>query len=315
MLALGTASVSASSLDVDETLDELLGEGPMSDATLLAFWRESDRVDVHSVVRSKGQTRRRGRPVRVAFRETAWGSLEIMAPERDRELIASAMDIGEALESRWLDGAESSIGALLNMTKAGDIDSLHLKVIAVPLGVAYRYTERSSTAADPFSMAVMISVDPNAGKQAPDWYARMVAVTAHELLHLALFVNDTKPPSDHNEEAAASILEFCAAVLFARGVNANLQIDVRLNAGDDYLSSDTPPKYAPNRAIIEQGPATVIGDNISHAILLTEMGPQFQSNDAKADDILLPACAEFGEGRIPDFMSGATLDLSDADSE
>jgi hypothetical protein len=296
----------------DEELSRAVGPEGVGHATVLAYTKVGDTVQVNSAVLARGTISRDGAPQELVSGTAGWGTLEIASPAADRAAMVQALDIGKEGGVRWLNGATSGIGEVLDLIQPLNFSSMHIKVVVVPKDVAYSYDIKSMANEDPFALTFLVRVDHEAGKPAAEWYSEIVKVTAHELLHLSYFLSDLAPPNKFNEEAAASILGMCGTVLFARALEARVTVGLALRDSHLYLSSDDPPTFSPNRRYVERGAPTTEGSNMAHAVLMTTMGPEFASDDEKVDLVLLPACSDLGGGTVPDFVSGASLKVNSA---
>lgn len=294
----------------DKELSRMVGPEGLGHATALAFTNVGDTVQVNSAVLARGAIPRDGAPQKLVSGTAGWGTLEIASPLADRAAMVQALDIGNEGSVRWLNGATSAIGEVLELIQPLNFSSMHIKVIVVPDDVAYSYDIKSMVNETPFALTFLVRVNHDSDRPAAEWYSEIVKVTAHELLHLSYFLHDLAPPSKFNEETAASILGQCGTILFARAVNARVTLELTLRDSHLYLSPDNPPAFSPDRRYVERGTPTIEGSNMAHAVLITTMGPEFSSDDVKVDSVLIPACADLGGGTVPDFVSGASLKLT-----
>jgi hypothetical protein len=274
--------------------------------TLLAFTERGDHIEIGSIGAAYGQTRRSGAPVSIAIIEDDWGTLEILTTAQDQTEISEALDIGISSEPRWLAGAASSLGDVLEMMP-GLSQKMHIKAAIVPDNIAYKFEVKTRSDSSPLEMAILSAVDLGAKQPAAEWYSRMLRVAAHELLHVHYYLNRLKPSNDYNEETAASLMEFCAVALYARALDAEVTLDVTLRDSELYLTQDVPPAFRPTDEGIYGGPATAAGSHIAHAVIIAKIGNSFSFNDSRVDDLLLPYCRNLGKGQIPDFVSGETF--------
>lgn len=303
--------VSACAIDArklaDQELSRAVGAANQGHATLLAFTAVDGSTRVDTAVVSRGAIQRKGEPVTLIDRETSWGRILITSPSEDRPAVEKALDIGSDAMERWLAGTVASLENVLELVEVSRFTSLHLKVVAVPPDTAFEYQASTVVGRDALEVALLISVDPDSGSPAAQWYSDLVAVAAHEMVHLSYVLADKKPPNRFNEETAASIVGMCGRVLFARAIDARVTVGLSLRNSHLYTAPGDPPRFSPDRGHVERGSPTFEGSNMALAFLISQFGAEFASDDDEVDRTLLPICARLGGGSVPDFISGAAF--------